>query len=386
MPRKQSRVSIGSRQFSATRRRFLQGSTAALAGVTLANCRQNLAEVQSGTATTEAVAANTTNSSPKTLYIYTWADYIDNELTDRFTEQTGIKAVVDVFDSNETMLAKLQAGGGSTYSILYPSDYMVAQMIEMGLLTPLDKARIKGSENLLDKWQDPVYDPGNAHSIPYSWGTTGLLFNRELVSGQPNDWSYLWQDREKISRRFTLLDDVRETMGAVLKSLNYSYNSTDPKQLEAAYKRLAELKPHIASFKSFGFEEQLLGGDLAVVMSYSVDAIGATLADDRMEYVIPESGSSVWTDTMVIPTSAPNVEAAYAWISFVLQPEVSKDAVERLSFATPNGAAYAQLSDTLKKNKDLFPAESLLDKCEGIAPIGDAIDLYDQYWTKITSS
>lgn len=386
MPRKRSLFSSRSRQFSATRRRFLQGSTAALAGVALANCRQNLAEVQSGTVAAESTAVKSTNDSPKTLHIYTWADYIDNELTDRFTEETGIKAVVDVFDSNETMLAKLQAGGGGTYSVLYPSDYMVAQMIEMGLLISLDKAQIKGTENLLDKWQDPVYDPGNAHSIPYSWGTTGLLFNRELVSGTPDNWDYLWQNKEKLSRRITLLDDVRETMGAVLKSLDYSYNSTNPKQLEAAYKRLAELKPHIASFKSFGFEEQLLGGDLSMVMSYSVDAIGATLADDRMEYVIPASGSSVWTDTMVIPTSAPNVEAAYAWINFVLQPEVSKDAVERLSFATPNGAAYDQLSDTLKKNKNLFPAESILAKCEGIAPIGDAINLYDQYWTKITSS
>ncbi|HEY9737616.1 MAG TPA: spermidine/putrescine ABC transporter substrate-binding protein, partial [Trichocoleus sp.] len=277
-------------------------------------------------------------------------------------------------------------GGGDTYSILYPSDYMVAQMLEMGMLTELDKSRIKGTENLLDKWANPVYDPGNTHSIPYSWGTTGLLYNRELVSGTPEDWSYLWDNKEDLSRRITLLDDVRETMGAVLKSLGYSYNATDPQQLEEAFARLNELKPHLASFKSFGFEEQLLGGDLAMVMSYSVDAIAATLEDERMEYVVPASGSSVWTDTMVIPTSAPNVEAAYAWINFMLQPEVSKDAVERLSFATPNGAAFDLISDELKNNKDLFPSEDVLANCEGIAPIGDVITLYDRYWTEITSA
>ncbi|MBD0337045.1 MAG: spermidine/putrescine ABC transporter substrate-binding protein, partial [Cyanobacteria bacterium Co-bin13] len=271
------------RAFSATRRRFLQGSAAAVAGVALSNCRQNLAEVQTGTGSTDASAAGGGAGGTGTLNIYTWADYVDDDLTARFTEETGIRAVVDIYDSNETMLAKLQAGGGSTYSILYPSDYMVAQMLEMDMLIELDQSRIKGKENLLDQWTDPVYDPGNAHSVPYSWGTTGLLYNRELVTGRVEDWSYLWDNKESLSRRITLLDDVRETMGAVLKSLGYSYNSTDPQQLEAAYQRLLEIKPHLAAFRSFGFEEQLLGGDLSVVMSYSVDAIAATLEDERME-------------------------------------------------------------------------------------------------------
>ncbi|MBD0267375.1 MAG: spermidine/putrescine ABC transporter substrate-binding protein, partial [Cyanobacteria bacterium Co-bin8] len=343
MPRKRPLISTPfsrQRAFSATRRRFLQGSAAALAGVTLSNCRQNLAEVQTGTDSINASAAGGGAGGTGTLNIYTWADYVDDELTARFTEETGIRAVVDIYDSNETMLAKLQAGGGNAYSILYPSDYMVAQMLEMDLLTELDQSRIKGKENLLDQWTDPVYDPGNAHSVPYSWGTTGLLYNRELVTGSVEDWSYLWDNKESLSRRITLLDDVRETMGAVLKSLGYSYNSTDPQQLEEAYQRLLEIKPHLAAFRSFGFEEQLLGGDLSVVMSYSVDAIAATLEDERMEYIVPASGSSVWTDAMVIPADAPNADAAYAWINFILQPEISKDAVERLSFATPNGAAF----------------------------------------------
>ncbi|MBD0336852.1 MAG: extracellular solute-binding protein, partial [Cyanobacteria bacterium Co-bin13] len=149
---------------------------------------------------------------------------------------------------------------------------------------------------------------------------------------------------------------------------------------------LLEIKPHLAAFRSFGFEEQLLGGDLSVVMSYSVDAIAATLEDERMEYIVPASGSSVWTDAMVIPTDAPNVDAAYAWINFILQPEISKDAVERLSFATPNGAAFDLLPAELKSNQDLFPTEETLAKCEGIAPLGDAADLYDRYWTEVTSS
>ncbi|PSN20451.1 polyamine ABC transporter substrate-binding protein [filamentous cyanobacterium CCP5] len=356
-----------------------------MAGLALANCRRPLADVQTDDQTATA-DGSATGGSDRTLYVYTWADYVDEPAMAAFTEATGINVVVDIFDSNETMLAKLQAGGGDNYSVIYPSDYMVTQMIDLGLLLELDSSRLKGIENLLDKWQDPVYDGGNAHSIPYSWGTTGLLYNRELVSTTPEDWDYLWANQEALSRRMTLLEDVRETMGAVLKSLGYSYNSTDPTELEAAYEKLTELKPHLASFKSFGFEEQLLGGDLTLVMSYSVDAIAATLEDDRMEYVVPASGSSVWTDTMVIPASAPDVDAAYEWLNFVLQPEISKGLVERLYFATPIKAAYDMLSDELKSNQNLFPPEELLAKCEGIAPVGDAIDLYDQYWTQVTSA
>lgn len=386
MPRKRPLFSTNPRRLATTRRRFLQGSTAALAGVALSNCRSQVADVQTGSESADASGGEATGGSDRTLHIYTWADYVDETVMAEFTEATGINVVMDIFDSNETMLAKLQAGGGDVYSVLYPSDYMVTQMIEMGMLLELDKSRLKGIENLLDKWQDPVYDGNNAHSIPYSWGTTGLLYNTEQISGTPEDWNYMWENQEELSRRLTLLDDVRETMGATLKSLGYSYNSTDPEQLEAAYQKLMEIKPHLASFKSFGFEEQLLGGDLTMVMSYSVDAIAATLEDERMEYIVPASGSSVWTDTMVIPASAPDVDAAYEWLNFVLRPEVSAGLVERLYFATPIAAAYEMLSADLKQNKDLFPPEDILAKCEGIAPVGDAIDLYDQYWTRVVSA
>ncbi|MBE7383064.1 MAG: extracellular solute-binding protein [Leptolyngbya sp. SIO1E4] len=386
MPRKRSLYSNQFRRLGPTRRRFLQGSAAAIAGVTLANCRQNIADVQSEGETATAPEESSGDTGAEVLHVYTWADYTSDKLVEAFTEKTGIEVIVDIYDSNETMLAKMQAGGGDAYSILYPSDYMVQQMIELGLLTQIDKARIEGLDNIFDKWQDPVYDSGNTFSIPYAWGTTGLLYNKEAVSGTPEDWDYLWENQDALSRRMTLLDDVRETMGAVLKSLGYSYNSTDPAQLEEAYNRLAELKPAIASFMSFGYEDALFGGDLAIVMAYSVDAIAATLEDERMEYFVPRSGSSVWTDTMVIPPNAPNVDAAYQWINFNLDPAISQMNTETLFNATPNKVAFENLSDELKANTDLFPPQEILDSCEGIAPVGEATALYDEYWTRITSA
>jgi spermidine/putrescine transport system substrate-binding protein len=361
----------------------LQGTAAAVAGVTLSNCRTGISTVQDD----DAASTASNGGDDQTLHIYTWADYTNEALAAQFTEKTGIDVVIDIYDSNETMLAKMQAGGGDAYSLIYPSDYMVQQMIELSMLSELDAARLVGMENILDKWQDPVYDSNNAHSVPFSWGTTGLLYNKDAVSGTPEDWDYLWDNQSDLARQITLLDDVRETMGAVLKSLGYSYNSTDPAELEEAYERLVEIKPALASFMSFGYEDALLGGDLAIVMAYSVDAIAATLEDDRLEYFVPASGSSVWTDTIVVPTSAPNVDAAYEWINFMLEPEVATTAVESLYFATPNAASLEMLSDELTENEDLFPSEEILATCEGIAPLDkETSDLFDEYWTQLTSA
>lgn len=390
MPRKHSLyLPPSARRLGATRRRFLQGSAAAIAGVTLANCRQNIADQaapdeEAGAATPEAGSASGGDSG--VLHVYTWADYTNDEMVNAFTEKTGIEVIVDIYDSNETMLAKMQAGGGDAYSIIYPSDYMVQQMIELNMLTRLDQARISGLDNIFDKWQDPVYDPGNTFSVPFAWGTTGLLYNTEVISDTPADWDYLWENSSALSKRMTLLDDVRETMGMVLKSLGYSYNSTDPAEIEEAYNRLIEIKPDLASFMSFGFEDGLLSGDLAVVMAYSVDALSSMAEDETLNYIIPESGSSVWTDTLVIPTTAPNVDAAYEWINFNLDPEIAQLNTETLFNATPNMVAYDNLSAEFKNDEKLFPPEELLARCEGIAPVGEASSVYDEFWTRATSA
>lgn len=365
-----------SRRTAVGRRRFLQGSAAVVAGLTTANCRRNLAGPPAGGGANDG-----------TLHIYTWANYTDDGLAAAFTERTGIPVVVDIFDSNEVMLTRLQAGGGDAYSIIYPSDYMVSEMLELGLLTELDQSRIAGLENLKAQWVNPAYDPNNAHSVPFCWGTTGLLYNRDVAPGEPTDWNFLWDNQADLSRRITMLDDMRETLGATLKSLGYSYNSNNPEEIEAAYNRLLELRPHIAAFKTTGFENELLSGDLSVSMAYSSDAIALTLEDDRIQYIIPASGASLWTDTLAIPATAPNVDAAYQWINFLLEPEVASAAVERLFFATANQAAFDRLPADIQNNTDLYPAEEVLAKSEGIVAVDTAsTDLFDQFWTEVTSA
>lgn len=365
--------------YSKTRRRFLQMTGAAIATATLASCRRQFSDVQTS-------STSTPSGDTSTLRIYTWSGYFDDELLSNFEQATGIKVIADIFDSNETMLAKMQVGGGNSYSVIYPSDYMVQQMIELDMLSELDKSKLVGLETLLDKFQNPVYDSNNTHSIPTVWGTTGLIYNAEVLTPAPTNWDYLWKNKAKLSRRLTLFNDVREVMGATLRSLGYSYNSSDPKQIEQAYKRLLELKPAITSFTTDGWRDQVLTGDLTMAMAYSSDAIQVMSEDSKLKYLIPSSGSSLWTDTMVIPKTAPNPEAAYAWINYMLEPDNLVKIVERLQFATASKAAIDRLPTTLKQNTNLFPPESVLSKCEGIAPVDDeTVELYDRYWTQLTS-
>jgi spermidine/putrescine transport system substrate-binding protein len=372
---------------SSTRRRFLQVSAAAVSGLALSNCARNLSNSNLGQQASPSASSSPNNSpTDKKLYVYTWANYTDDELLKGFKEKTGIDVVVDLFDSNEQMMAKIQAGGGSAYSIIFPSDYTVVEMVKQGMLTSLDKSRIPALADLKPKWKSPVYDPGNAHSVPTVWGTTGLVYDPGKVGKTIKSWNYIWDNRKSLTRKITLIDDVREVMGATLRTLGYSYNTTKPDEIKKAYDKLVQIKPTIANFLTTGWEDQLSSGDVLVSMVYSQDAIALIKEKPNLKYIIPDTGTSVWTDTMVIPKTAPNPDAAYEWMSYLTQPDIAAGLVERLGTATPNQAAFALLSPELQKNELLFPSDAALAKSEGIAPIPEKLTkLYDQYWTKLTS-
>lgn len=358
------------------RRRFLQGSAAALSGFALSSCGWRLADIK----------PQARRSSSDTLYIYTWSGYTDESLLKQFEEETGIKAIADVFDSNEAMLARIQAQGGGDYSIIYPSDYMVQEMVDLELLTELDHSQIDGLDNLFATFADPGYDPGNRYSIPISWGTTGLIYNKSKLPSPPEDWDYLWQNADKLKKRLTLLNDVREVIGATMKSLGFSYNSSSEAEIRQAYEKLVQLRPAIASFNSDAWRPQILSGDLLIAMCYSSDANEITQEDDNFAYIVPKSGSSVWADTLVIPRTAPNIPGAYAWMSFMMRSQISADMTKRLSFATPNRPGYELLPEDVRTNPNLFPSEETIDRCEGLKPLGEEVGaIYDRYWTKLTS-
>ncbi|NMG22511.1 ABC transporter substrate-binding protein [Brasilonema bromeliae] len=359
----------------AKRRHFLK-SIAAVSSLSLASCGWRLGDVR---------AYSATKRHSDQLFVYTWEQYTDKELFKTFNAQTGTKLLADVFDSNETMLSKLQAGGGGAYSVIYPSDYMVRKMVDLGLLTELNHKRLIGLDNLFTRFQNPNYDPNNRYSLPFNWGTTGFLYNSEKLKTPPEDWDYLWQNQQQLSKRMTLMNDVREVMGAVLRMLGYSYNSKDENEIKQAYEKLKVLKPALATFTTDAWRNQILAGDLLLAMCYSSDAVKISKENPKLKYVIPKSGSSLWTDTIVIPKTAPNIEGAYAWMNLMLLPEVAAQTSQRLSLSTPNRAGFEQLPKKVQNNSSLFPSESILDKCERLAPLGQTQEVYERYWTQLTS-
>ncbi len=366
---------------------------------------RNSAYVASGLAASTAISAcnASTTSSPSqsptqskvqdTLYIYGWATYVDNEeILKDFTAETGIKIVGDSYDSNEVMLAKLQASSGkSNYSAIYPSDYMVTQMIAPGLLAKVDKTKIPNLSNLDRSFVKNAYDPENVYSVPISWGTTGIAYNvkavQKSIGSEPKDWSYLWEHKEQLKGKLTLLNDVREVMAMALHTLKYDYNSTDAAQIKQAFEKLQELKPSVASFETDAWRDRLIAGDLAVAMAFSGDGLSVARQNPDVKYIIPESGASIWTDTIAIPKDAPNTEAAYIWINYLLRPEVAAKVSNSNSFGTTNKSAIDRIAPDLKNIAAWSPTQESIDKGGRLVKLDPAIlQIYESYWTKLTST
>ena len=376
---------------SISRRKFLRQTayaTSTLAGIsTLAACGIFDKNPQGAESGKEEVPRPVTQDK-KTLYLYGWATYVNNqEVLEGFTKETGIKVVGDTYDSNEVMLAKLEASGGrSGYSIIYPSDYMVTQMRDLKLLAPLNKKLLPNLTNIADNYLDLPHDRGAVFSIPVSLGTTGIAYNvkavNSIIGEEPTDWSYLWEHKSKL--RITLVNDPREVMGMALHTLGNSYNTKEPAKIEEAFKKLRELMPAIANFTTDAWRDPLASGDLMMCMAFSGDAISLARQDPNIKYILPNSGTSIWTDTLAIPRGASNVEGAHAWINYVMKPEIAAKISDSNSFGTTNKFAKSLIPEDLKAIKALEPSEAMISKSDRITKLDPAVlQIYDGFWTRL---
>ena len=253
-------------------------------------------------------------------------------------------------------------------------------------MAELDHDRVQGLDNLMPQFRRSTADLDNHYGVPFAWGTTGLIYNREKIPEGIEDWDYLWKNKQKLTRKMTLLDDSREVLGCALKSLNYSVNETNPDRIKKAYEKLSILKPHIASFTTDGWRTQLAAGDLWVAMGYSSDAIGLLKENPKLHYIVPKPGASRWSDWMVIPKSAPNPNAAYQWINYLLKPDVAANVAQRLAVTTPNANAIPLLAQELQRNTVSYPTADVIARCESMTALTDEAEkLYDKYWTQLTS-
>lgn len=307
-------------------------------------------------------------SGGNTLTVYNWGDYIDSELLDKFEEETGIKVIYQTFDSNEAMLTKI-AQGGTTFDVAVPSDYAINKMIEEKLLLPLDHSKLPNFEQIDPQYLDMSFDPGNVYSIPYFWGTVGIVYNPDMVGELTfESWEDLWAP--SLRNSIFLLDGAREVMGMGLNSLHYSLNDINEAHLQEAKRKLEELTPNVKAILGDEIKMLLANEEAAAGLVWSGDAAEIMDENDKLDYVIPEEGSNIWFDNMVIPKTADNVEGAHLFINFMLDPENAAQNTEYVGYSTPNAGALALLPEEVSGDERFYPGDEVLEKLEVYENLG----------------
>ncbi len=325
-----------------------------------------------------------TQELAKELHVYNWSEYIDPEIYSDFEQEFGVKVIEDTFASNEDLLAKLQAGA-TGYDLIVPSDYMVAIMRELDLLSPLNYDNIPNFSNISDKFKDPPYDPGNTYSVPYQWGTTGIGYDTNVFDEAPDSWAYLFdpQMAGPYAGKISMLNDTREAIGAALKYLGYSLNTTDENQLEEAKQLLIQQKQMVATYDSEGFEDLLAAGETVLAHGWSGDFFMAAEEADQIWYVIPKEGGVIWTDNLAIPKTASSQYTAEVFINYLLRPEVGAKITNYTWYGSPNKASEEFIDSEILDEPAIYPPPEVMDKLEFIRDVGEATTIYDRIWTEI---
>ncbi|HET7480176.1 MAG TPA: spermidine/putrescine ABC transporter substrate-binding protein [Rubrobacteraceae bacterium] len=368
------------RNTSITRGRFLKVMGAgAVAGTTLSvlACQPNTNAQSSGG------GGDGGGGKPKKINLYNWSDYVAKSTLPGFEKKTGIKVQQDFYGSNEELLAKLQAGG-TGYDVIVPSDYMVSIMRKSEVIEKLDKSKIPNFKNLDPDFKGLPYDPNNDYSMTYQWGTTGILYDPEVVEEEVTGWDAMWD--EKYSGKIGMLNDVRETFGASLKRLGYSLNSTDKGELDEAQSELEKQKPLLRGY--FGSPEGgdlVVGGDLALAHVFSGDGFSAIAENDKLVYIIPDQGATRWTDNMAIPKGAPNPDVGHQFINYILDPKVGADLSNYTYYGCPNKASMPMIDKAAKNDPAIYPPPKVFERLEVIKDLGSATKDYERRFTEVKS-
>lgn len=313
------------------------------------------------------------------LNIFTWAGYVSDDIRNGFEKEFGVDVIVDTYASNEDLLAKLQAGA-TGYDVIMPSDYMVSILIKLDLLAELDRGAIPNFQNVSPLFLGKYFDAENRYSVPYTFGTAGIAYDSAVVQPAPDSWNVLWD--ETYANQFSMLDDQRETLGAALKLLGYSLNTTDVKELQAAKEKLIAQKPLVKQYKSEA-EELLIAGDVVMAHCWSGDAFRAAETRNTIRYVIPREGSSQFIDAVCIPKAAPHQGLAAQFINYLLRPEINAKITLFTKYGTCVPTAREHLPQSLREHQFIYPPKEVLESLEWLKDPGDFTRHYNRAWEEI---
>lgn len=307
-------------------------------------------------------------SGGNTLTVFNWGDYIDPDLIKQFEKETGIKVIYETFDSNEAMLTKIEQGG-TTYDIAIPSEYMIDKMKKANLLLPLDHSKLPNLKNIDNRFMDLPFDLKNKYSVPYFWGTVGIVYNSKMLHGKKiTSWNDLWSP--DLKNEILLTDGAREIIGMGLNSLGYSLNDTNKQHLLEAKAKLDQLTPNVKAIVGDEIKMLLANEEASIGIVWSGDASTIMSQNKNLDYVVPKEGSNLWFDNMVIPKTAKHIEAAHQFINFMLDPKVAAKNTEYVGYSTPNKAALKYMPKDVVNDERFYPAPELTKKLEVYKNLG----------------
>ena len=326
-----------------------------------------------------------------TLNVYNWGEYISNGSDDSvdvvaaFEKLTGIKVNYTTFDSNESLYAKLKSGAAN-YDVIIPSDYMVAKMISEGMLMPLDYSNIPNFQNIDEEYRNGDYDPENAYTVPYTLCTTGIIYNTKMVDEAPTSWADLWD--EKYAGNILMFNNSRDAYAIGAFKSGSSVNPQTTEEVDAVVDELKAQKPLVQAYVVDQVRDKMIGGEAAIGVMFSGDAIYVIGENPDLDYVIPEEGTNVWIDGWVIPKNAPNKENAEKFIDFMCRPDVALKNFEYITYGTPNTAARELIEDEDLKNSPIaFPDLTQYNNLETFLYLGeDGEELFNKYWKEVMSN
>ena len=329
------------------------------------------------------------------INVYNWGEYIANgddgcmDINKEFEELTGITVNYTLFDTNESMYAKIKSGS-SSYDVIFPSDYMVSRMIQENMLSKLDYSLIPNFEYIDERFVNPEYDPQNEYSVPYTWGTVGLIYNYDKLGFDPTSWDILWD--ELYSGEILMFSNSRDAFGLTLMRLGYDINSQEKLELDHAAAELKAQKPFVQAYVMDQIFDKMQGNEAALAPYYAGDAVNMMAENESLRFVIPEEGSNWFADAACIPAPSDSFDearylAAHMYINFLNEPNVAAENIEYIQYSTPNTAALALLDEETQNNPIIYPDDELLDSCQAYVNLSTETNMYmDTLWTDLMSA
>lgn len=317
--------------------------------------------------------------------VFNWQDYICQDVLTLFEEETGIKINYMAFTTNEDMLVQVEAQP-SAFDVVFPSDYCIERLIKNDLLELINFNNVPNFDQIIPSLLNPQYDPTNAYSVPYMWGTVGILFNTSMVEEEIDSWSVLWD--LKYYNNVFMYDSIRDTMGTALKYLGFSINTRIPEELEKAQAILIEQKKSgiVKAYQVDELKDKMAAGEAALSLMWSGDAQYAIDLNEDLDYVVPKEGSNIWVDGMVIPKGAKNKENAEIFINFLCRPDIAQMNCEEIWYSSPNAGAIDLMGEEYQNNTTMNPPQDVLDRCEFFEDLGAYTELYNALWLEIKNA